>query len=96
MNDVVIIHPKSKQQFSQSMQMLKSQISPEEIEVDVQRVRPTKNGGILIGCSNKEDATKLQTEIASKLNNIFTVRKSGLRNPRIKMLDLENPISETI
>ena len=92
--DVVIIQPKTQQDFQKSLEMLKSQINPEDMDVGIQRVRRTKTGGILVGCNNKDDAEKLKNEVTSKLGDSFNIRKSGIRNPKIKILDLGEKLTE--
>lgn len=93
--DVVIIKPKNPQDSATTFEVLQQNINPEDEEIGIQRVKEIKDGGILISCKNREDVNKLHIVSKEKLNvENYIIRKSELKKPKIKIIGLNNEISE--
>lgn len=92
--DGVILRPKNQQEVETTLKTIKEKINPEEVEVGIKQIRRIKDGGIIIGCNDKSQATKLQTVIASKLSKDFIIKKTENRKLKLKILDLPDEFSE--
>lgn len=51
-------------------------------------------GGLVINCKNIEESKKLQKEASTKLGEDYTVIIPELKNPKMKILDMCENLSE--
>lgn len=86
--DVVIVQPKEGQNLQETRETLQKEISPKEIAVGISKVKSLKNGGVAISCNNKEEISKLKTEVENKLGNRYKVTIPDLLRPRIKIVGM--------
>ena len=92
--DVVIIKPKTNQTSKVTLESIQQTIDPVAEDIGVNHVKQLRNGGVVIGCNKKEDITKLHNISTQKLGEDYTIRKSGLRNPMIKIVGLSESYNE--
>lgn len=91
---MVILKPKQTLGSIETIDIIKKNIKPNEVEVGITNIRPLKEGGVAIGCNTTEQMVKLEAEVISKLGNTFLVKKSSLQNPKIKIVGLGDELNE--
>jgi hypothetical protein len=68
------------------MKNLKEQINLAEVGVGITKIKHLKNGGISVACNNADERIKLETEAKKKLGDAYSVKKTILYNPKIKIV----------
>jgi hypothetical protein len=81
----VILKPKQSQSSEKTRKDLQTNINPEELQIAVKSIHPTRNGGLAINCISTNDANKLVEEIQNKLDS-YNVNLPQLNNPKIKII----------
>ncbi|CAG9760317.1 unnamed protein product [Ceutorhynchus assimilis] len=82
----LIIRPKRQQNVDKTKRDLQKYIKPAELKICVTGTRSTKNGNLLIKCSNKKDIETLKKEAESKLQD-YEVQITKMRKPRFKIVN---------
>lgn len=93
-NEVVIIKPKNKQESKKTKDAVLKNINPSALEVGITQLKDIKEGGVIIKCKNKEEQEKIKKAAEKKLNKQYQIRTPELKNPCIKILDIEENIGE--
>ena len=89
-----IIVPKKLQETSKTKEDCMNSIKPNELKIGIQGVKKISRGGIIVTCENEDDNKKLIKEIEKKLGTKYEIKKGELRNPRIKIIDMTEELSE--
>ncbi|KAH0815742.1 hypothetical protein GEV33_007049 [Tenebrio molitor] len=92
--DVVILQPKVLQDSLSTMKNLKEQINLAEVGVGITKIKHLKNGGISVACNNADERIKLETEAKKKLGDAYSVKKTILYNPKIKIVGFSEELNE--
>jgi hypothetical protein len=92
--DVVILQPKVLQDSLSTMKNLKEQINLAEVGVGITKIKHLKNGGISVACNNADEKIKLETEAKKKLGDAYSVKKTILYNPKIKIVGFSEELNE--
>lgn len=90
----MIIQPEDVQPVRNTLDCLRKNVSLNQENIGVAKVKPLRNGGIFIECNKNEDVTKLHNKIESVLGENYDVRKTTFRNPMIKIVGLSENIDE--
>lgn len=89
-DSVIVITPKDKeQQRDVTRKSLKTTMDPNEITVKAWS--NAANNGVLLRCENDDECDKLMAEATKKLGNQYDVKKPTKRQPRFKILRVEDP-----
>lgn len=88
----IVIFPKKNQDAETTSSDIKQSISPTKINIDT--VRKTFNGGVIVKCKNKESSEKLKAAAAEKLGDKYEVRMTTIRNPRFKVINISEKMSD--
>lgn len=92
----IIITPKDKgEKLDKTKSVISSNLNPVESNVQISKVRNTKHGGVLIGCSSSDETTKLKKIAEEKLAVNYDIKEVKGVLPRVKIVGLSNNISET-
>lgn len=85
----VIIMPKADNQTSAATKSdLLQSVNPVDLGVMVSRVKHTRGGGLVVGCSSGDSADKLKREIDTKLADKYTVKSLRPVKPRMKVVGM--------
>jgi hypothetical protein len=76
------------------MKNLKEQINLAEVGVGITKIKHLKNGGISVACNNADERIKLETEAKKKLGDAYSVKKTILYNPKIKIVGFSEELNE--
>lgn len=91
----VIINPKdTSQSYSQTKSEIMRYVDPTSSDIQLSRVKTVKDGGILIGCSNKNGHEKLKEVIQQNLANTYEVREVSGISPRIRLVGMSEQYTE--
>lgn len=82
----VIIKPKNKQNTDKIKSDLFKHIKPAELKICINGTRNTKNGSLLVKCSNKSDIESLKREIEKKFDTDYEIQVPKMRNPCFKII----------
>lgn len=87
---VVHVVPKDKTQKRETTKTsVKSAINPADFTI--QGIKNAANGGLIIECCNEESCDKLLTAASERLGEKYQVQKPQKRQPRIKILKVNDP-----
>lgn len=93
-SDVVVIKPKVGSDSKVTKEDILKNIKPAELQVCITKIKNIKDGGILIGCSSKEELDKFKSAAEKKLKKNYNIKIPQLKNPCIKILDIEDTMDE--
>ena len=65
----------------------------DDTDVPINKVSNKKDGTTIIKCEHKEHAQKIQNILTEKIGNDFNVEKYELKNPRMKIVGIQNNMS---
>lgn len=86
---VIIIKPKSSQQSKTTKNDVINSVNPADLSVGVSVMRECKQGAVVIGCDDEKSLNKLKTSIIDEIGDKYKVEESKLKNPRLKILNVE-------
>lgn len=89
----IVIKPKRQQNIEKTETDVKNSIKLTELKIAINNTRNTKNGGILINCTNKNDIEMLRKEAENKLKE-YDVQITKLKLPRFKIIGYEGELDE--
>lgn len=92
----LVIKPKAQQGSDKTKSDIMKQIKPAELNISINKIRPTKSGHLIIKCNDTKNTQKLKTEIEQKLSDEYEVEESKLRNPQIKIVGHTNEDKLTV
>lgn len=94
--EVVVIKPKTKQESKTTKEVIRKTLNPTKLEVGITQIKDTKEGGVLIKCNSKEEIEKIKIAAEKKLKRNYEIKTPEQRNPRIKIVDIEENIDKEI
>lgn len=80
--------PKINQDTKTTRKEILDNIRPSDMNIKINGIKENKNGTVIISCEGEEDATTLEAKIKEKLVTNYEIRKSLLRDPRIKIVGI--------
>lgn len=91
----VIIRPKNQSQSNlQTKAEIKNKINPADVDIQLSKVKNIKNGGILIGCRNKDDNEKLKKIAVDRLSDQYEIKEFQGLNPRVRVVGITDKYEE--
>jgi hypothetical protein len=92
----VIFKPKSAKQFvTQTKSEILKSINPLHENIDITRVKVASNGGLIIGCSGREDGDKLIKVAETKLSAKYDIKKLAPVLPRLRIVGISEDIGNS-
>ncbi|CAH1115227.1 unnamed protein product [Psylliodes chrysocephalus] len=86
---VVVIKLKDATQNNiQTKADIMSNNNPTKLNIEVSKVKNTRDGGILVGYSKNEDASKFKNAANAKLSDAYEVKKIKSRNPKLRTVGM--------
>lgn len=82
----LIIKPKQKQKSEKTKKDLRNQIQPSQLKIGIKNMRETKQGGMVIKCSEKEDIKLLKQAAEDCLGKDYDIELPKLNLPKIKIV----------
>lgn len=91
---VLIIKPtlETKQKSSETQLDIRQKIDPSNLAVGIKTLRNIRDGGVAITCENTVSREVMKATITEQLGNKYKVEESTLKNPKVKIRDVENSI----
>lgn len=92
----IIIAPIKTQDVQKTIKEIQNEINPQNINVSVNSMKPTKNGSVVIKCTTQEGAKKLveETQKNKNLGTKYNVKVTQMNKPRIKIVCNSNMTNE--
>lgn len=90
----ILIKPKAKQNSKQTKQKLYSEINPVNLKVGIKQVKENRDGSLLVKCEKQSDVQVLSDQINNKMKDNYEIAVDTLKNPRIKIVGIEESHSE--
>lgn len=94
--EVVLIKPKTKQESKTTKEAIRKAFNPAKLEVGITQIRDTREGGVLIKCKSKEEVEKIKSAAEKKLKKSYEIKTPEQKNPRIKIVDLEEALDKEV
>lgn len=91
--NLVLIVPVEGIDSNQTRNIVKEKINPECTGIKVNRIRNTRNGGILLETETKQDSIRIMEEIKKHTDTFKEVRRPSLRNPHILIHNLDSQMT---
>lgn len=92
--NTIIIKPTNIQENKKTRKDIGKYINPTKLNVEITKIEDIKDGGIKIICNSKEEIQTIQKEAQNNLGNNYSLVVSEKRNPRIKIVGIEDEMSE--
>lgn len=89
----LIIKPKQKQNSERTKKDLKEKILPERLNIGIKNIRETKQGSIVIKCTNQNDIDKLKEAAEGDLSENYSIETLKLNLPRMKIVGYGGSLS---
>ncbi|XP_050308407.1 uncharacterized protein LOC126744878 [Anthonomus grandis grandis] len=83
---VVLIKPVDEQDGILTKKEIRQNVDPSKIEVS--KFRQIKGGGVVIGCSDKNQIKDLRTQLEKQLGQKYTVEVPSLKKPKMKIVNI--------
>lgn len=77
-----------------STQVVKASLNVKENNLGIIRLHEIKRGGVLIEARDKKDIDKIENMISSKLSDNVSISRPQLRNPEIRIKNIEKDMNE--
>mgnify|MGYP005983594903 CR=1 FL=1 len=93
-NPAIIIKPKDKEQnVQETKSVISTSINPVDVNVQISKVRKTKDGGVLIGCSSSDETARFKKIAVEKLSENYEIKEVKGILPRVKIVGLTRNFS---
>lgn len=92
--EVIVIKPKSKQECHITKENVCKNLNPSELGVGIKQIKEIKDGGILIKCNTKDEINKIRAEADKKLHENYSIKTPTQKNPKIKIVDINEQMSD--
>lgn len=91
----IVVKPKlQNQQNSQTKSDILRNIDPADTQIYLNKVKHISNGGVLLGYSNADDATKFKLLAEEKLSENYEIRELKDAQPRFKVVGMSEEYKE--
>lgn len=91
----VIIKPRAQNQKNSATKAdVLTNVNPVDNNINISRVKNTKDGGILIGCSDIEEISKFKNLAINKLNANYEIKDVKNLSPRIRIVGMSEKFEE--
>lgn len=90
----VIIQPKDEQESEKTKEDIMKTIDPIDDNLQFSKIKNIKNGGLLIGCRNKEENSKLLNLVQERLPDSYEIREVSGIQPRIRIVGITSSFTE--
>lgn len=91
----IVIQPKNVEQpISQTKSEITQNLNPSQSNIQLSRVKNLKNGGVLIGCKNRDDSEKFKKIIQDKMSQSYEIRELHGVLPRIRIVGMSEKYPE--
>ncbi|KAL3281213.1 hypothetical protein HHI36_004427, partial [Cryptolaemus montrouzieri] len=87
--ETIVVKPKKDEQSSATKLEIQNKIDPSTLGVEVTKVKHTRNGGVAISCTNKEDVKSISENIKEKLGEDYEIQMPIRKNPEIRIRNLK-------
>lgn len=92
--EVMLIKPKAVQECKKTKETVCKSLNPSELGVGIKQLKEIKDGGILIKCNTREEIDKIKKAADKKLNENYNIRTPTQKNPKIKIVDINDQMSD--
>lgn len=94
-NNVVVIRPKKEQTNEVTLSEIKKSVNPKTAGIEIQGVRNTRGGGIVVRTATEGDTDKLINELnkTAKLDETYEIIKPKKRKPHIMVYDVDSELN---
>ena len=87
---VLVVRPKNeKKESNEVKEDLKSNINPAELQVGLLMDRNTRNGGVILKCTNKEALNTVKNNIRTKMGDEYEIQVPKKLNPRFLITGID-------
>nr|CAI5847086.1 unnamed protein product [Callosobruchus analis] len=88
-----LIKPKDVQDIVKTKGDILQSVNPIADNLHISKIKTVKDGGIPIGCRNKDDNKKLKSLVEDRLSTGYNVREVGGINPRVRIVGITSHCS---
>lgn len=93
-SSLIIVPKKLSQKSEVTKKVVKDNINP--VDSGATGMRSAAKGAIILECKNKETSATLKDEVTQKLGEDYSVKALPLKNPRFKIINMSEKLSEDI
>lgn len=90
----VVIKPKQKQHSKKTMEEIAKTVDKSQLKVC--STRNVRNGGIVLCCDNKTETMKVKQMVRDKLGDEYDVVLPAIKNPRLRITNVDPDIPDAI
>lgn len=83
---VLLVKPMGEQDSRMTKKDIRQKIDP--THVDVSKFKQVRNGGVVIGCTDKQHVDKLRKQLENQLGGKYTVETTSLKKPKLKVINI--------
>lgn len=91
----IIVKPKNPEQINaRTKSDILNAVNPIESNIKFNNIKHVKNGGILLGCDNPEQAIKLKELAVEKLSSNYDVHELKCTQPQVRIVGISEHLEE--
>lgn len=92
--EVLLVKPKNTQTSAITRQKIEEKICPSSLGIAVSKVKFAREGGVVVGCTDRKDIEKLCGTLKETLGQEYEVAVPTRRNPKIRVYNLGKKLLE--
>lgn len=89
---VLVVKPKNEQKSGDTKKEIREKIDPVNLGVGISQFKEVSRGQVVIKSGGEDESERLKKEIESKMSDKYEVKVSKLKNPRIKLYNIDKEI----
>lgn len=93
----IIVRPKkTSQSVSATKSEILKQVDPDLNNIEINKIKTLKSGGILVGCPSSTSSLKFEQLLSEKLPDKYDVHQIKSTHPRVRIVGLSEQLSDDV
>lgn len=88
----IIIKPVQEQTSNTTINDIQTRIDPTKLAVGINTMKSTRDGGVVISCTDKKSMETMKNKVIEELGDKYTINMTQLKNPRAIVVGVEEKI----
>ena len=88
----IIIKPVQEQTSNTTIDEIQTQIDPTKLAVGINTMKSTRDGEVVISCTDKKSMETMKNKVIEELGDKYTINMTQLKNPRAIVVGVEEKI----
>lgn len=89
----VVVKPKNSQENEQTKSDILQSINVSSSDININRIKHIKDGGLVVGCKTTEEVSKFKDIIEQKMSSGYDIREVKGLHPRVRIVGLSQTLN---